>query len=136
MVRQHLGVEVKYVGKQASEITDLARAKKLEGVRLSGWGHDYPSIEDYLTPMFKSTGDANFSSYANPKLDQLLSQGDAQSDQAKAIAIYQQAEDLALEDMPLIPLWHTQDAYLAAKGVHPLNSKFTGVWPMWSTIDK
>ncbi|MDQ1653696.1 MAG: oligopeptide transport system substrate-binding protein [Cryptosporangiaceae bacterium] len=136
MVRQHLGVEVKYVGKQASEITDLARAKKLEGVRLSGWGHDYPSIEDYLTPMFKSTGDANFASYANPKVDALLAQGDSEPDQAKAVAVYQQAEDLVLEDMPLIPLWHTQDAYLSAKGVHPRNSKFTGVWPLWSTIDR
>ncbi|MDQ1644255.1 MAG: oligopeptide transport system substrate-binding protein [Cryptosporangiaceae bacterium] len=136
MVRQHLGIEVKYIGKQASEITDLATARKLHGVRIAGWGHDYPSIEDYLTPMFKSSGDANFASYANPKVDALLAQGDSEPDQAKAVAVYQQAEDLVLEDMPLIPLWHNQDAYLSAKGVHPRNSKFTGVWPLWSTIDR
>jgi peptide/nickel transport system substrate-binding protein/oligopeptide transport system substrate-binding protein len=86
--------------------------------------------------MFKSTGDANFASYANPKVDELLTQGDAEPDQAKAVALYQQAEDIALEDMPLVPLWHTQDAYLAAKGVHPLNSKYSGVWPLLSTIDR
>jgi peptide/nickel transport system substrate-binding protein/oligopeptide transport system substrate-binding protein len=105
-------------------------------MRISGWGHDYASIEDYLTPMFKSNGDANFASYANPKLDALLAKADAEPDHAKAVALYQQAEDLALEDMPLIPLWHNQDAYLAAKGVHPRSSKFTGVWPLWSTIDR
>jgi oligopeptide transport system substrate-binding protein len=136
MLRQHLGIEVKYVAKQRSEISDLARDRKLDGMRVAGWGHDYPSIEDYLSPIFKSTGDANHAGYVNPKVDELLAQGNAQSDQAEAIKIYQQIEDIALEDMPLIPLWHTQDAYLVAKGVHPRNSKYTGVWAVWSTIDR
>ena len=69
MIRQNLGLEVKYTGKQGSEITELADTRKLDGLRFSGWGHDYPSIEDYLTPMFKSTGDANFAGYNNPALD-------------------------------------------------------------------
>jgi peptide/nickel transport system substrate-binding protein/oligopeptide transport system substrate-binding protein len=105
-------------------------------MRQAGWGHDYPSIEDYLTPMIASNGDANFAKYANPKVDELLAQGNGQSDPAKAIALYQQVEDIALEDMPLIPLYHVQDAFLHAKGVSPRNSKYTGVWPLWSTIDK
>jgi peptide/nickel transport system substrate-binding protein/oligopeptide transport system substrate-binding protein len=134
MMRQHLKIEVKYVGKQSSEITDLGEAKKLEGMRLAGWGHDYPSIEDYLTPMFKSNGDANYASYTNSTVDALLAKGDSEPDQAKAVQLYQQVEDILLEDMPLIPLWHGQDAYLAATGVHPLNSKYTGVWPVWSTF--
>jgi peptide/nickel transport system substrate-binding protein/oligopeptide transport system substrate-binding protein len=136
MIRQNLGVEVNYVAKQTSEISDLARSRKLEGMRVAGWGHDYPSIEDYLSPIFKSSGDANHAGYENPKVDELLAQGNAQSDQSEAIKIYQQVEDIVLEDMPLIPLWHVQDAYLAAKGVHPLNSKYTGVWSVWSTIDR
>jgi oligopeptide transport system substrate-binding protein len=136
MMRRTLGVQVKYVGKQGSEISDLADEKKIIGMRLAGWGHDYPSIEDYLTPMFKSSGDANFAKYASPKLDDLLARGDAQSDPAAAIKLYQQAEDIALEDMPLIPLYHVQDAYLHAKGVNPRNSKYVGVWPLWSTIDR
>jgi len=136
MMRQTLGIEVRYVGKPGSEITDLADKKSLEGVRFGGWGHDYPSIEDYLTPMFKSNGDANFSKYANPKVDQLLAQGDSQPNPERAIQLYQQVEDICLEDMPLVPLYHIQDAYLAAKGVHPRNSRYTGVSPLWSTIDR
>ena len=136
MMRQNLGIEVKYIGKPGSEISDLADQKKINGMRLAGWGHDYSSIEDYLTPMFKSNGDANFSQYANSTLDALLAQGDSQSDTAEAIKLYQQAEDIALEDMPLIPLYHTSDAYMHAKGVNPRNSKYTGVWPLWSTIDR
>ncbi|HEY0692534.1 MAG TPA: ABC transporter substrate-binding protein [Kribbella sp.] len=134
MLRQNLGIQVKYVGKQSSEIGALADSRKLDGMRFGGWGHDYPSIEDYLTPMFKSNGDCNFAGYNNPALDKLLAQGDAQPNQAKAIQIYQQVEDLALEDMPLIPLYSAQGAYLHSAKIEPRNSKFTGVQALYSTF--
>ncbi|GAB3820252.1 ABC transporter substrate-binding protein [Kribbella italica] len=134
MLRQNLGLEVKYTGKQGSEITELADTRKLDGLRFSGWGHDYPSIEDYLTPMFKSSGDANFSGYTNPALDQILAKGDAEPDQDKAIKLYQQAEDIALEDMPLIPLYAKQNAYLHSAKIEPRVSKYTGVQALYSTF--
>ncbi|ONI69664.1 ABC transporter substrate-binding protein [Kribbella sp. ALI-6-A] len=134
MLRQNLGVEVKYTGKQGSEITELADTRKLDGLRFGGWGHDYPSIEDYLTPMFKSTGDANFSGYSNPELDKKLAEGDAEPNQDKAIKLYQQAEDIALEDMPLIPLYAKQNAYLHSAKIEPRVSKYTGVQALYSTF--
>ena len=134
MLRQNLGLDVKYIGKQNSEIGALADDRKLDGLRFSGWGHDYPSIEDYLTPMFKSNGDANFAGYSNPALDKLLAEGDAEPDQAKAIKLYQQVEDIALEDMPLIPLYAGQGAYLHSAKIEPRNSKFTGVQPLYSSF--
>ena len=134
MLRQNLGLEVKYTGKQASEITELADTRKLDGLRLSGWGHDYPSIEDYLTPMFKSSGDANFAGYNNPALDKILAEGDAQPDPEQAIKLYQQAEDIALEDLPLIPLYAKQNAYLHSAKIDPRESKYTGVQALYSTF--
>jgi peptide/nickel transport system substrate-binding protein/oligopeptide transport system substrate-binding protein len=134
MLRQNLGLQVKYAGKQASEITTLADTRKLDGLRFSGWGHDYPSIEDYLTPMFKSNGDANFSGYSNPELDKVLARGDAEPDPEKAIKVYQQAEDIALEDMPLIPLYAKQNAYLHSAKISPRVSKYTGVQALYSTF--
>jgi oligopeptide transport system substrate-binding protein len=134
MLRQNLGLQVKYTGKQSSEITELADSRKLDGLRFSGWGHDYPSIEDYLTPMFKSNGDANFAGYSNPALDALLTKGDAEPDPDKAIGIYQQAEDIALEDMPLIPLYTKSNAYLHSDKIEPRVSKYVGVSALWATF--
>lgn len=134
MLRQNLGLEVEYTGKQGSEITELADTRKLDGLRFGGWGHDYPSIEDYLTPMFKSTGDANFSGYKNPALDAVLAKGDAEPNQDKAIKLYQQAEDIALADMPLIPLYHKQNAYLHSAKIEPRVSKYVGVSALWATF--
>jgi oligopeptide transport system substrate-binding protein len=134
MLRQNLGLTVKYAGKAGSDITTLADTRKLDGLRFGGWGHDYPSIEDYLTPMFKSNGDANFAGYNNPALDALLAKGDAEPDQEKAIAIYQQAEDIALEDMPLIPLYTKSNAYLHSAKIEPRVSKYVGVSALYATF--
>jgi oligopeptide transport system substrate-binding protein len=134
MLRQNLGLTVKYTGKQGSEITELADSHKLDGLRFSGWGHDYPSIEDYLTPMFKSNGDANFAQYTNPALDAVLAKGDAEPDPEKAIKLYQQAEDIALEDMPLIPLYTKSNAYLHSAKIEPRVSKYVGVSALWATF--
>ncbi|TDW23238.1 peptide ABC transporter substrate-binding protein [Kribbella kalugense] len=134
MLRQNLGLQVKYTGKQSSEITELADSHKLDGLRFSGWGHDYPSIEDYLTPMFKSNGDANFAHYSNPALDAVLAKGDAEPDPDKAIKLYQQAEDIALEDMPLIPLYTKSNAYLHSDKIEPRVSKYVGVSALWATF--
>jgi oligopeptide transport system substrate-binding protein len=134
MLRQNLGLEVKYTGKAGSEITELADTRKLDGLRFSGWGHDYPSIEDYLTPMFKSNGDANFSGYNNPQLDAVLAKGDAEPNPEKAIKLYQQAEDIALEDMPLIPLFTKSNAYLHSDKIEPRVSKYVGVSALWATF--
>ncbi|GAA0937303.1 ABC transporter substrate-binding protein [Kribbella koreensis] len=134
MLRQNLGLEVKYTGKVGSELTELAQQRKLDGLRFGGWGHDYPSIEDYLTPMFKTTGDANFAHYSNPALDALLAKGDAEPNPEAAIKLYQQVEDIALEDMPLIPLYAKQDAFLHSAKIEPRVSKYTGVQPLYATF--
>ncbi|MEV5962432.1 ABC transporter substrate-binding protein [Kribbella sp. NPDC051952] len=135
MLRQNLGLTVKYTGKQGSEITELADSRKLDGLRFGGWGHDYPSIEDYLTPMFKSNGDANFAGYSNPALDAVLAKGDAEPDQDKAIKLYQQAEDIALEDLPLIPLYTKSNAYLHSAKIEPRVSKYVGVSALYATFN-
>src|SRR4029079_5443798 len=93
-----------------------------------------PSIEDYLTPMFKSNGDANFAMYTNPALDAVLAKGDAEPDPEKAIKLYQQAEDIALEDMPLIPLYTKSNAYLHSAKIEPRVSKYVGVSALWATV--
>jgi peptide/nickel transport system substrate-binding protein/oligopeptide transport system substrate-binding protein len=48
--------------------------------------------------------------------------------------VYQQAEDIALEDMPLIPLYAKQNAYLHSAKISPRVSKYTGVQALYSTF--
>lgn len=72
----------------------------------SGWQMDYPLIDDFLTPLYATGGSSNDSHYSNPKFDSLIKQANAEPDTAKAITLYQDAEKLLMNDMPVIPLWY------------------------------
>jgi oligopeptide transport system substrate-binding protein len=71
----------------------------------SAWVADYPSIENFLNPLFRTGAAANVGRYSNPAVDTLLAQADAAPTQEQGQAHYQQAERLILQDMPTIPIW-------------------------------
>ncbi|HEY9293600.1 MAG TPA: ABC transporter substrate-binding protein [Microlunatus sp.] len=134
MLRQNLGIKVSYIGKAGSEIGELADTKKLDGLRITGWGYDYPSIEDDLTPVLACQGDANFAGYCSEKLDKLIAEGNKESDPAAAVAKYQAAEDVAVADLPLVPLYMSKDVNLHSAKIKPQDSEYTGVSPLYSTF--
>ncbi|MBO1329772.1 ABC transporter substrate-binding protein [Streptomyces sp. VRA16 Mangrove soil] len=134
MWRQKLGLKIQYVGKPGAEIGPLANEGKLDGIRIMGWGHDYPSLEDYLTPLFASYGDVNTGRYKDAKVDSMLASANAEVDQAKATKDYQAIEDRIDRQMPVVPLAHSRDVYLHADGVEPLNTRYTSVDPVRSTF--
>lgn len=70
-----------------------------------GWTIDYPTPDNFLYPLFYSTTEDNKSNYNNPDYDQLIEQARMETDEDARIKIYQQAEDLVLEDMPIVPMW-------------------------------
>ncbi|MYW66886.1 ABC transporter substrate-binding protein [Streptomyces sp. SID8379] len=134
MWRQNLGLKISYVGKPGAEIGPLANAGKLDGIRIMAWGHDYPSLEDYLTPLFASYGDVNTGRYKDAKVDSLLADANAEVDQAKATEEYQAIEDRIAEQMPVVPLSHQRDVYLHSDGIEPLNGRFASVDPVHSAF--
>lgn len=70
-----------------------------------GWSLDYPTPDDFLYPLLGTGSSDNKSNYSNPAFDTLIQQARAEPDSAKREKLYQQAEDLALQDMPILPMW-------------------------------
>jgi oligopeptide transport system substrate-binding protein len=84
--------------------SDLNR-QGVDALYRTAWVADYPSIENFLNPLFRSGAAANVGRYTNPAVDRLLQQADAAVSQQQGQALYQQAERLILQDMPTIPIW-------------------------------
>jgi oligopeptide transport system substrate-binding protein len=111
-VAKNLGVQC--VGSPVTQFADLrkqARSHTLQSLLRGAWAFDYPSIEDYLTPLYKTGGSSNDSQYSNQQFDQLLNQADQAKDEASAIQLYQKAEDVLAKDMPTIPMWFKQNIF-------------------------
>ncbi len=68
-----------------------------------GWVVEVPSTPRYLYNLFHSHGVANYFAYNNPTVDNLIEKALYSTDQARQILWCQAAEDIILEDAPILP---------------------------------
>lgn len=80
--------------------------RELTSAFRAGWQMDYPALDNFLSPIYKTGASSNDSDYANPAFDALLEEGDTATSSEDGIAKYQEAERLLVQDMPAIPLWN------------------------------
>lgn len=105
----NLGIDYRLeTGLALPDYLALAESGGFTGLFWQGWDPVYPALDAYLSPQFRSGAPANYPFYANPEVDDVLAGGDAEPDPAGAVALYQQAEDLVLADLPVVPMWFDQ----------------------------
>ncbi|MFC3851087.1 ABC transporter substrate-binding protein [Corynebacterium hansenii] len=91
----------------------------------SGWQADYPSVANFLEPQFKTNGSSNDGKYSNREFDKLLEEASAETDDAKANALYKRAQEILVDELPAIPL-------LVPKTAYAWNPDVSGVEMMWN----
>ncbi|WP_202638009.1 peptide ABC transporter substrate-binding protein [Bailinhaonella thermotolerans] len=126
-VTQTFGGEVKMVATPYPTFDEFRAAindHKMEGIYRTGWQADYPHIENFLNPLYKTGASSNDGLYSNKKLDAKLKDADKEVDPAKSQALYQEAEAMLAEDMNAIPLW-----YYGLQAGHSPNVKNVKVTP-------
>lgn len=86
-------------------------ARDYKGMYRGGWQMDYPSIENFLTPIYATGASSNDGDYSNPKFDSLLKEAAAAKTNDEANTLYQQAEEILGQDLPTVPLWYQQSQF-------------------------
>ena len=104
------------------EFRDAVTNRQMKGAFRTGWQPDYPSAENYLWQLYSTAAaDGNGSNdgdYKSPAFDDMCKQAAAASSTDDANKLYQQAEEILLNDLPAIPLYYSN-----ASGVASLNVK-------------
>ena len=80
-----------------------------------GWVADYPDPQNFLDILFHSESANNHTGFTNPEVDRLLEQARTEKDVETRISLYQQAEQLIVNDVPWIPRWYEGDRYILIK---------------------
>ena len=94
------------------------------------WSADYLDAENFLSTLLASYGNENKISYANPQFDKLCSTADSLiGDEAKRDQMYHQAEDIALDDAPFVPIYYERYAELISPRVSGLRDSIFGHLP-------
>ncbi len=73
---------------------------------LYAWYADVPDPDNFLTKLFLSTSPRNFTGYANAMVDDLLTRARREGDLPRRMELYRRAEQIVLDDVPIIPMWH------------------------------
>ena len=77
-----------------------------------GWIADYPHPQDFLDMLFHTGADNNYGEYSNPAVDTLLDKAGVEADTAKSLEMYQQAEQMLVNDAAVLPLWFGENYVL------------------------
>ncbi len=104
MWRRTLGVDVEIQQVEwATFLQDLHR-NRLQAFSLA-WQADYPDPHTFVDVLFRTGSSINNTNYSNPEVDALLEQANVEADPARRIELYQQAEEMIVEDAAWLPLW-------------------------------
>lgn len=106
-LKQNLGIaDIKFRKIPASDYLSTLRAHKQDGPYRNNWVMDYPSPQNYLESMW---GEGNRMGWENKEFLDLIHQANTAPTFDESLPLYQKAEDIALAEMPMIPLWNWQD---------------------------
>jgi peptide/nickel transport system substrate-binding protein len=105
-----LNVQVDVVQKSLLlELTSGSRASFFRG----SWIADYPDAENYLSVFYsKNPAPPNYTRYNNPAFDALFEKAIAETNDSLRYELYKQADQVMMNDAPVVPLWYDVAVHL------------------------
>jgi len=107
MWQQVLGVEIMVENLEPNFYYERILAGQHGQIFGGGWCADYPDPENFADVLFHSGSTQNSGGYSNPELDSLLEAARVEGDVAKRIEMYQQAEQIIVDDAPVLFTIHS-----------------------------
>jgi oligopeptide transport system substrate-binding protein len=72
----------------------------------AGWQGDFPSMLEFLEPLFVTGAGANDVGYSNPQFNAAIAAAEAAPSLGESFALANAAQRILLQDMPVVPLWY------------------------------
>jgi len=122
--RQNLGIEVT-VRQLETDAFTYSLAQEANQIFDGSWIADYPDPQDFLDILFHSDRQNNYGQYSNSQLDSLLDQAAMEQNPDTRLQMYQQAEQIIVQDAAALPLFFGKSyvliqSYVKGYSVSPL----------------
>ncbi|MXZ92294.1 MAG: peptide ABC transporter substrate-binding protein [Chloroflexi bacterium] len=109
-----LGIEVEIQQTEWATFLEEVNEKQYHMFTL-GWIADYPDPENFLDLLFHSESNNNHTNYSNPEVDRLLEEARIERDRERRFEIYNQVEQMILDDAPWVWTWFSGEGYALIK---------------------
>jgi len=112
-----------------------ATAAGEHGMSLMGWttatgDPDYGLYPLHHTDNWGDSGNRNF--YSNPRVDELLELGRSETDNTRRMGFYKEAQELIMNDIPMVPLWQAAELHAARNNIKGFSVTPNGSLPLWN----
>ena len=109
---QQIGIDIEVETIQKSLLLEQTAKSKALFYRGS-WIADYPDAENYLSVFYgKNPAPPNYTRYKNPAFDILYEKAIAEKNDSVRYKLYQQMDQLIMNDAPVVPLWYDMAIHL------------------------
>ncbi|WP_346237872.1 ABC transporter substrate-binding protein [Niabella insulamsoli] len=114
---EEIGIPVQVEVVQKSLLFEMTSGSKAAFFR-GGWIADYPDAENYLSVFYsKNPAPPNYTRYANPEFDKVFEQAIRETNDSLRYALYRKADQIAIDDAPVVPLWYDKVIHLVQKNI-------------------
>jgi oligopeptide transport system substrate-binding protein len=113
MWRKELGIDAGLLNEEWKVYMDTQNARRYD-VSRAGWIGDYDDPSTFLETFTTDSGN-NRTGWSNPKYDQLIKDAGREGDLKKRLEIFQQAEAILVEELPILPIYFYTRPFL----IHP-----------------
>ncbi len=87
------------------ELRSEVTSRKIQTAFRTGWQADYPSILNYLVPLYTTGAGSNDGDFSSKRFDQLVREA-ASAEGGERDKLVNEAQAVLFKDLPAIPLWY------------------------------
>ena len=131
-LRRNLGITVSLKEREAATFIADRRDEKMP-FYIGVWDSDYLDPQNTLSTLLRTGAPLNDFGFSNSAFDSLVDQADADPDQARRVKLYEQADQIAMDNLALIPIYYGNTRLLVKPRVKDLKLNLMGFLPHYST---
>ena len=114
MWARNLGVEIEFQEVEWATFLEEVDNYRLQVFSLA-WSPDYPDPHTFVDVLFRSDSTINQTQYSNAEVDALLDEATTEPDPARRIQLYQQAEQIIVNEASWLPMWWGSEGKILVK---------------------
>lgn len=126
VLEREVGVTLEVIDQDWPVFADRLSQAELPALILT-WVADFPDPENTLTSLLRSGSPENYLGYANPEFDALVTEAAVETDDALRRQLYLDAQNIAIRDAVVIPLYHDRSYTLVQPRVRGLDITEIGI---------
>lgn len=118
-----------------AQIRTEITARTIDTPFRGGWQGDYPSLLEFLEPLFVTDAGSNDVGYSNPEFDRAVDTAEDATTIKDSYWLANKAQQILLQDMAVVPLWDYISAAGHSPAVHDVKIAWNGL-PDYEDISK